>query len=98
MSRAKKFYNTGRKKTRALHEMLPLPDEYDVWAVPDFCKMLGLPTPETAGDGWCAVDRTHAVLSADATYLATAPSNMVPQGIQAVEKPVHDKYGLRPCT
>ena len=31
---------------RALHEMLPLPDGYDEWAMPDFCNVLHLPTPE----------------------------------------------------
>ena len=31
---------------KPLHEMLPLPSNYDEWVVPNFCNMLHLPTPE----------------------------------------------------
>lgn len=31
---------------RSLAEMLPLPDGFDEWVVPDFCSTLFLPTPE----------------------------------------------------
>ena len=36
-------YNDAIRFQRAMHDFLPLPDGYDEWIIPDFCKVVQLP-------------------------------------------------------